>query len=187
MALIYSAEVAVGRKLEHFVLEDASGNSYDSHALCGKGGFIIAVMCNHCPYSNAIWSRLLAVAEFAKKLDITTIAINPNIHPNYPEDSPSHMIDKIEEMHINFPYLIDEQQNVSKSLGAVCTPDIFLFDANTNLYYHGRLDDNWRDERSVKEEDLREAIMLLFGKQEPPIIQRPSQGCSIKWKDTVTG
>lgn len=187
MALIHSAEVALGQKLEHFSLKDPFGKQYDSQALFGKGGFLIAVMCNHCPYSNAIWSRLLTVADFAKKLDITTLAINPNIHPNYPEDSPSHMIDKIEEMHITFPYLIDEHQNVSKSLGAVCTPDIFLFDSNETLYYHGRLDDNWRDERSVKEEDLREAIMLLFGKQASPTTQYPSQGCSIKWKDTVTG
>lgn len=187
MALIHSADVALGQSLEHFLLEDPLGKKYDSKELVGKGGFLIAVMCNHCPYSNAIWSRLLTVADFAKKLDISTIAINPNIHPNYPEDSPSHMIDKIEEIHLSFPYLIDEHQEVSKSLGAICTPDIFLFDSNEKLYYHGRLDDNWRDERSVKEEDLREAIMLLFGKQEAPSVQHPSQGCSIKWKDTVTG
>ena len=130
---------------------------------------------------------MVAVAEFAKKLDITAVAINPNIHPNYPEDSPAHMIDKIHEMQIFFPYLIDEKQEVVKSLGATCTPDIFLFDAEQKLYYHGRLDDNWRDESAIKEEELREAIMLLFSKQEAPKIQHPSMGCSIKWSDTVTG
>ena len=187
MALIKSSFLELGVPLKHFTLEDPFGKRYESQTLFGKGGFLIAVMCNHCPYSNAIWKRLIAVSEFAKKLDITTIAINPNIHPNYPEDSPSHMVDKIEEMGIEFPYLIDEDQEVVKSLGAVCTPDIFLFDAEEKLYYHGRLDDNWQDARSVKEEDLREAIMLLFSKQEAPKVQHPSQGCSIKWIDTVTG
>ena len=127
------------------------------------------------------------MAEFAKKLDINTVAINPNIHPNYPEDSPAHMIDKIKELNLEFPYLIDENQDVSKSLGALCTPDIFLFDSDQKLYYHGRLDDNWQDARSVKEEELREAIMLLFSKQEAPKVQHPSMGCSIKWINTVTG
>lgn len=187
MALIHSASLELGKTLEHFELEDPSGKRFNSKELFGKGGFMIAVMCNHCPYSNAIWKRLNAVAEFAKKLDITAVAINPNIHPNYPEDSPSHMLDKIAEMNIEFPYLIDENQNVAKSLGAVCTPDIFLFDGEEKLYYHGRLDDNWQDARSVKEEDLREAVMLLFSKQEAPKMQYPSQGCSIKWIDTVTG
>jgi len=187
MALIESAPIALGTPLEHFQLEDPEGNIYQSATLFGKGGFLIAVMCNHCPYSNAIWKRLVAVAEFAKKLDITTVAINPNIHPNYPEDSPAHMLDKIKEMAIDFPYLIDEKQAVAKSLGATCTPDLFLFDSEQKLYYHGRLDDNWQDARSVKEEELREAIMLLFSKQDAPATQHPSMGCSIKWIDTVTG
>lgn len=187
MALIKSAPIALGSTLKHFTLEDPLGTPYKSETLFGKGGFLIAVMCNHCPYSNAIWKRLITVSEFAQKLDITSVAINPNIHPNYPEDSPSHMRDKIEEMGIPFPYLIDEHQDVVKSLGAVCTPDIFLFDAEQKLYYHGRLDDNWRDDQSVSEEDLREAVMHLFSKQDAPVPQHPSQGCSIKWIETVLG
>ena len=187
MALVKSADIPLGKQLEHFELEDPFGKHFSSKELFGKGGFLIAVMCNHCPYSNAIWKRFEAVADFAKKLDITTVAINPNIHPNYPEDSPSHMIDKIKEMEIEFPYLIDEKQEVVKSLGALCTPDIFLFDANQKLYYHGRIDDNWKDERGVKEEYLRDAVMSLFSKEEAPKIQNHSQGCSIKWENTVTG
>jgi len=148
---------------------------------------IIAVMCNHCPYSNAIWNRLEEVVEFAKKLDINAVAINPNIHPNYPEDSPAHMRDKVKEFELSFPYLVDEEQKVSKSIGAVCTPDIFLFDKEYSLYYHGRLDDNWNDDRSENDEDLRVAIIGLFGKQDAPKKQFNSQGCSIKWIDTVTG
>jgi len=187
MALMKSADIELGRELEHFVLADAFGKEYSSKENFGKGGMIIAVMCNHCPYSNAIWERLQKVSEFAKKLDISCVAINPNIHPNYPEDSPAHMRNKTEEFDISFPYLIDSKQSVSKSLGAVCTPDIFLFDKNAKLYYHGRLDDNWHDARSVKDEDLREAIVLLFSNQPAPDPQIGSQGCSIKWIDTVTG
>ena len=187
MALMKSVKIELGRKLEHFVLEDSFANSFHSKEEFGQGGMIIAVMCNHCPYSNAIWERLQEVSKFAKKLDISTIAINPNIHPNYPEDSPAHMTDKIEEFELDFPYLVDIEQKVSKSLGAICTPDIFLFDEFAKLYYHGRLDDNWHDAKSVKEEDLREAVIALFGQQSAPISQINSQGCSIKWVDTVTG
>lgn len=187
MALMKSADISLGKELEHFVLSDYNKKEFNSKENFGKGGMLIAVMCNHCPYSNAIWSRLQEVAEFAQKLDINTVAINPNIHPNYPEDSPAHMRDKIEEFDITFPYLVDDSQSVSKSLGAVCTPDIYLFDESAKLYYHGRLDDNWHDARSVKEEDLREAVITLFGRQEAPTTQINSQGCSIKWIDTVTG
>ncbi len=187
MALIKSLDLKIGKKFEHFVLKDCFGEEYDSSKNYGQCGMLVAIMCNHCPYSNAIWRRLNEVAKFAEKLDINSVAINPNIHPNYPEDSPAHMRDKIKEFELIIPYLVDEEQKVVKSLGAVCTPEIFLFDSNEKLFYHGRLDDNWQDPKSVKDEDLREAIILLFGKQEPPKVQYPSSGCSIKWIDTVTG
>jgi len=187
MALMKSADIELGTKLEHFILEDSCGNEFNSKESFGKGGMIIAIMCNHCPYSNAIWERLQEVAEFAKKLDINTVALNPNIHPNYPEDSPAHMKDKIEEFSLDFPYLVDSEQKVVESLKAICTPEIYLFDDEAKLYYHGRLDDSLHDAKSVKEEDLREAVISLFGRQASPANQVPSQGCSIKWIDTVTG
>lgn len=187
MALVKSKEIEIGFPLQEFRLCDADGKAYSSIELMGKGGLIVAIMCNHCPYSNAIWNRLKKVSEFAKKLDINTVAINPNIHPNYPEDSPAHMRDKQEEFGFEFPYLVDDEQKVSQALQALCTPDIFLFDKNAKLFYHGRLDDNWHDEKSVKIEDLREAVIALFGGQEAPPMQFPSQGCSIKWINTVTG
>ncbi|MDD3324596.1 MAG: thioredoxin family protein [Sulfurospirillaceae bacterium] len=187
MALVYSKDIELGDKLECFSLENPLGEVFDSSSLMGKNGLIVAVMCNHCPYANAIWKRLEKLSVFAKKVDVNTVAINPNIHPNYPEDSPAHMLDKIKELGLGFPYLIDSEQEVVRSLKATCTPDLFLFDADGKLYYHGRIDDNWRDEKNVNNEELREAIMLLFGKQEPPKIQHPSMGCSIKWIDTVTG
>ena len=41
-------------------------------------------------------------------MKINTVAINPNINPNYPDDAPDKMIQKIQELGIDFPYLVDE-------------------------------------------------------------------------------
>ena len=187
MALIESASIPIGTKLQHFALEDPTGKAYSSMELMGKSGLLVYVVCNHCPYNQALWKRLVEVSEFASKVDVGTVAINPNIHPNYPEDSPSHMLDKIAEFHMPFPYLIDSKQLVSRSLNATCTPDIYLFDGEGSLFYHGRVDDNWKDPKNVKKEELRDALMLLFSGKKPPQEQLPSMGCSIKWIDTITG
>ena len=187
MALVESLPLAIGTKLEHFTLEDPTGKVYNSQELMGRSGLLIYVVCNHCPYNQAVWKRLVEVSEFASKVDVGTVAINPNIHPNYPEDSPSHMLDKIQEFKMKFPYLIDDKQAVARSLQAACTPDIYLFDAQGALFYHGRLDDNWKDAKQVKQEELRDALMLLFSGKQPPASQLPSMGCSIKWIDTITG
>ena len=187
MSLLESSDIPMKTKLNHFILEDPNGNSVNSNELMGKNGLLIYIVCNHCPYNQALWERLVKVSEFARKIDVGVVAINPNIHPNYPEDSPSHMLDKIKEYDIKFPYLVDIEQKVAKDLGAVCTPDIFLFDSTCELFYHGRVDDNWKNPSLVTKEELQEALMMLFSGKNSPSEQNPSMGCSIKWIDTITG
>lgn len=40
-----------------------------------------------------------------------------------------------------FPYLYDETQEVAKAYKAVCTPEFFVFNSNSELQYHGQFDD----------------------------------------------
>ena len=113
---------------------------------------------------------------------INTIAINPNIRPDLPEDAPEKMGEKVKELGIDFPYLADETQRVAKSFKAQCTPDIYLFDKDQKLVYHGRIDDNWQDETKVTREELKEALNKHASGLPVDPTQKPSMGCSIKWK-----
>ena len=45
---------------------------------------------------------------------INVLAINPNINPGYPDDSPEEMRKKIKEWGIPFPYLIDDTQKIAR-------------------------------------------------------------------------
>ena len=93
------------------------------------------------------------------------------------------MLEKIKELGIDFPYLVDETQKVAHSFKAQCTPDIYLYDSMRQLVYHGRIDDNWKDEPQVSKEELKDAITNLgTGKPIDPA-QKPSMGCSIKWRN----
>lgn len=109
------------------------------------------------------------------------IAINSNDDISYPEDSFEDM--KEERYNYPFPYLKDDSQEVARVFGAVCTPDIFVYDSDQKLVYRGRIDDNWQDETAVTSEDLRDAIEALIDGEKPSTKQPPSMGCSIKWKD----
>jgi len=187
MSLVESKEIPLGEKLPKFILKDPYNKEVEISKEMGESGLLVVITCNHCPYAIAVWNRVKEIANFAKKLGINTVAVNPNIHPNYPEDSPAKMREKIEDEGLEFPYLVDETQEFAKALQAQCTPDIYLFDKDAKLYYHGRIDDNWQDESKVKKEELKDALMLLFTGKEPPKKQYPSMGCSIKWLDTVVG
>lgn len=182
MALLESSDIPLGTAMPVFELPDPSGKRFKGDALYGEKGLLLVVTCNHCPYAMAVWPRLIRLAEEAKALGVNSVAVNPNIHPDYPEDAPAQMAIKIKEWGIPFPYLADDTQAVARALKAECTPDIYLFDRNKRLVYHGRIDDNWKDESKVTKEELKTAIRQLAKDQAISPDQHPSMGCSIKWR-----
>jgi len=124
---------------------------------------------------------VIRLGIYAQKSGVNVLAINPNINPDYPDDSPDEMRNKIKEWGIPFPYLIDNTQKTAREFKAQCTPDIYLFDVTQKLVYHGRVDDNWQDESKVTKEELKEAIENLISGKPLTGDQFPSMGCSIKW------
>lgn len=185
MALVQSIQIPLGSKMPAFILKDPHGKTVDSNELYSHAisGLMVAFLCNHCPYAIAVWPRIISLAVHAKKYGMRTVAINPNIHPDYPEDNPSAMKAKIIDWEIPFPYLVDESQDVAREFDARCTPDIFLFDEDQKLVYHGRVDDNWQDEGKVKHQDLKLAIDACATAQPINSNQIPAMGCSIKWQN----
>lgn len=179
---IESIDIPLGTTMPKFELKDAAGSAYSSEKLFGEKGLLVIFTCNHCPYAKAVWPRTIAIAAEAKKLGINTVGINPNIHPNYPDDAPAVMLERIKDWGVNFPYLVDETQKVAAEFKAQCTPDIYLFDKNKKLVYHGRVDDNWQEPEKVKQEELKLAVKHLAEGKPVAEKQFPSMGCSIKWR-----
>lgn len=182
MALVHSVDQPIGSPLPAFELKDSVGRSFRSQELLGHKGLLVVFICNHCPYAKAQWPRLIRLAEEFAGQGIGTVAINANIHPDYPDDAPPRMAELIAELNIPFPYLVDDSQQVARGFRAQCTPDPYLYDGQGRLFYHGRIDDNWKDEGAVARHELREAMAALVAGEQPPAQQRPSMGCSIKWR-----
>jgi len=181
MALVESRGRAAGDVLPEATLHDPDGRPVEVASLAGPKGLLVAITCNHCPYAQAVWPRLIDLAEHAKGLGIATVAVNPNLNPAYPDDSPREMKAEIARRGIAFPYLADMDQSFARALSAACTPEFFLYDAGRRLAYHGRLDDDWKDASRVTRHELRDAIEALASGQPIATDPRPSMGCSIKW------
>ena len=178
-----SSSVALGEKIKDFDLLATDGKNYSPSSFKDAGSFAVTFTCNHCPYARAAWPLLIKLANEFHEKKIAFVAINPNDETLHPEDSFAVMKEKVPEWGINFPYLRDESQEVAKAYGAVCTPDIFVYDKNRALYYHGRINDNWQEPEKVTEEELKDALIDLTEGKPPPTDQKPSIGCSIKWKE----
>lgn len=182
MALLESIKIPLGTIMPDFELKDALGKSYKAAGLFGERGLLVVFTCNHCPYALAVWPRVIRLAQYGRGMRVNTVAINPNINPDFLDDAPDKMVVKIKELGIDFPYLVDETQQVADAFRAQCTPDIYLFDKNKALVYHGRIDDNWKDEAAVTREELKEAMNNMAAGRPIAVKQTPSMGCSIKWK-----
>ena len=82
-----------------------------------------------------------------------------------------------------FPYLHDETQEVAKAFRAQCTPDLFLYDEDRRLVYRGQFDDSRPGNAiEVNGEDIQSAVDAILEGRDVPHDQKPSVGCSIKWK-----
>lgn len=182
MALVESLSLPPNTYVSEFSLPTPNNEFISLSDSLGAKGCLIVFTCNHCPYAIAIWPRLIRLAKWAKQYGISTIAINPNIHPNYTQDSPENMRKLIQEWNLDFPYLVDADQRVARAYQAQCTPDLYLITPTKQLYYHGRFDDNWQNEQQVTSQDLKQAMQHLLDDDLPPAMQYPAMGCSIKWQ-----
>lgn len=182
MVLLKSLSLPMGNDIIPFNLPATDGKNYSLADFSDKKILVIIFMCNHCPYVIGVIDRLISIqSDYASK-GVQLIGINANDSERYPEDSFEAMQNWVMEKGINFTYLHDESQEVAKAYQAQCTPDIFVFDGNKKLAYHGRIDDNWQQEHLVKKRDLRAALDSILEGGAVEGSQTPSMGCSIKWR-----
>jgi peroxiredoxin len=182
MALTYSEMVPLGKSAPNFELRGIDGKLHALASFKGKKALVVMFICRHCPYVVAVQDRIAALAKEFTPKGVQFVGINSNDTEKYPEDSPENMKLQAKTVGFDFPYLVDETQEVAKAYGAVCTPDIFVFDQEFKLRYRGRIDDSWKDPTKVSKKDMREALEALVAQRKVSDDQIPSMGCSIKWK-----
>ncbi|MFB6167077.1 MAG: thioredoxin family protein [Candidatus Nanohaloarchaea archaeon] len=177
------SSLSQGEKAPGFELESYTGEKVSLSDLDNYDGVLVVFMCNHCPYVKAQVEELRKLTgEFSS---VAVVGINPNPETK-PEDSVENMEEFVEENDLessNFYYLADPEQEVARAYDARCTPDPFLLDWRHRLYYHGRLNDRMNPDEEVKEREMKQVIEGMLKRRDPPGEQKPSQGCSIKWKE----
>lgn len=112
---------------------------------------------------------------------VRVVAVSSNDAERYPEDSFEAMVERARAEAFPFDYLYDEDQRVARAYGPERTPEVFLFDAERRLVYHGAIDDS-RDESAVVRHHLREALDAVLAGGQPPVSATPPVGCTVKWR-----
>jgi peroxiredoxin len=175
-----SLMVPLGTPAPDFSLPDLDQRIHARTDFENGPGLLVVFAANHCPYVRHLES---ALGEVVDASPMPTVAICTNDAANHPDDAPIRLRDQAIRAGWTFPYLIDEAQDVARAFRAVCTPDFFLYDANLALAYRGAFDESTPGNgKPVTGNELRAAIEAVLDGKPIPEPQRPSMGCSIKWR-----
>jgi peroxiredoxin len=171
------ARLTLGDAAPSFELPGVDGSR---HSLGDYEGKPVAVVfsCCHCPYVIAWEDRINDVArDYEGRAGL--VAVNSNA--GYLGDSFEDMEQRARDKGFVFPFLYDETQEVASTYGASRTPEVFVFDPERRLVYHGAPDADHR-EPSAGARYLRNALDAALDGGEPETAESPPVGCTIKWK-----
>ena len=97
-----------GWKAPALTLKDPDGNSFSLSEQLGDKGLLIAFICNHCPYVQAIAHRFARDARELQAKGINVLAVMSNDYRHVQSDGPPFMRTFAKQHGFTFPYLIDK-------------------------------------------------------------------------------
>ena len=173
----------VGSMATDFNLKNVDGKMISLKDYDKARGFIVIFTCNHCPFAKAYEDRIIALNAKYAKAGYPVIAINPNNPAKQPQDSYELMKVRAKEKGFTFPYLFDEGQKIYPQYGATKTPHVYILKKTAKgneVMYIGAIDDNYEDEKAVKQKYVENAVDALLGGKEVSVKETRAIGCSIK-------
>lgn len=175
----------IGDKAVDFNLKNIDGKMISLASNQLAQGYILVFTCNTCPYAVLYEDRIIALHNKYAALGYPVLAVQPNNVGKSPGDSFENMQRRAQEKSFEFPYVIDENQEITKAYGATNTPQVFVMRkvANNNLRieYIGSIDNNSQNATAASKHYVEEAVDNLLKGNSIPIISTKAIGCTIKW------
>jgi len=176
---------AIGDIVNDFKLRSTSGGITSMAENRLAKGYIIVFTCNHCPFSKAYESRIMALDRKYASQGYPVLAINPNDPTAYEEDTFENMQAVAKSKDYTFEYLQDQTQSVARAFGATRTPSAYVVKRQGDRFimqYIGGIDDNTQDANGVTKRYIEDAVNSLLAGKPVVVNLTKSVGCAIKWK-----
>ncbi|MFM2061731.1 MAG: hypothetical protein RLZZ507_1401 [Cyanobacteriota bacterium] len=187
MNILETIDTPVGSYAPDFELPGIDGRVHHLSRYLEKFRSVCVIcMCNQCPYVHGYIDRIKNIqAEFSPS-SFTLIGLNgSDVNPGEDLNPGSNFEDMkvfAQRHELNFPYLWDTTQDVTRSLGTISTPTAFLIDHEGILRYKGQIDDHPQDPLATGVDYLRNAIACLFQGQEIQPAQTEQLGTPLVWR-----
>jgi hypothetical protein len=157
-----------------------SGKEISFNDVMNKNGLLVMFSCNTCPVVHKYESRTVEVCKKALENNVGVVLLNSNEAYRSKGDSYDDMKEYAAKLGYSWNYVVDNNSAMADAFGATRTPEIFLFDKNGKLTYHGAIDDNSNSPDDVTRKHATIAIDEQSGGKEVSTKETKSVGCSIK-------
>jgi Redoxin len=161
-------------------MKDISGTEVSLKESVKKNGLLVMFSCNTCPVVKGYQSRTLETCKYAAGKDIGVVLLNSNEATRNDGDSYGDMKDYAKKQRYSFNYVIDNNSVMADAFGANRTPEVFLFNKEGKLVYHGAIDDNPNSPDEVTRKHAIIAIDEMVAGKNITMKETRSVGCSIK-------
>jgi len=161
-------------------MKDISGKEIAFKDAMKKNGLLVMFSCNTCPVVKKYQSRTLETGKFAIDNEIGVIVLNSNEATRDDGDSFDDMKQYAKQQGYNFSYVLDKNSVMADAFGATRTPELFLFDKNGKLVYHGAIDDNPNGPDKVTRQHAQLAMQEMVSGKTVSTTTTRFTGCSIK-------
>lgn len=182
LALVVSAVLAgvdLGQTAPHFVLPDVSSNQEISfEKLGGQKATVVMFIATQCPYSNAFNKTMAQLAEKYSAKQVAFVGINSN------KTEPAAEVKEHAKAN-GFPFKVlkDPGNKVADLYGATVTPEVFVFNAEGKLAYHGAIGNSSQPTTKEAEavgDELVAALDAVLTGSAPNPAKTKMFGCTIK-------
>lgn len=175
----------VGDVVTDFNLKNVDNKNISLSSFPDAKGYIVIFGCNTCPVSRGYENRMVKLQEQFAAKGYPLIMINPNDPEVQAGEAFEDMQQHAKKSSLNFPYLEDPGQVVTRRFGALRTPHVFVIQKNSKgnvVAYIGAIDNDPDNDNSSRINYVQNAVnALMTGKQPEPSFTK-AVGCGVKSK-----
>jgi len=161
-------------------MKDITGKEVSFKDAAKKNGLLVMFSCNTCPVVKKYQPRTNEVCKYAMSKEIGVVLLNPNEAARDKGDSYSDMQNYGKANNYSWFYVVDKNSAMADAFGATRTPEVFLYNKDGKLVYHGAIDDNQNGGDEVTRKHLSIAIDEMTGGKDVSTKKTKSVGCGIK-------
>lgn len=168
-----SNTVKINAPMPNFAAPTLDGKGLSKASFKGKMALFI-LADTQCPCVKAVEERIKTLSTRYQSKGLRVVYVFSK-----PDEKPIEVARFMQNHMIGFPAIIDKNQRLLKMLDGRCSSEVYLFDRQSVLRYHGRVDDETFNPKAARQHNLADAVSAVSTGKKVTRAEAPAMGCAI--------